>query len=358
MEEFLRQMMKEFNPYHLDKGMTYEDGLFLLAIEKYYQITHNMDYLRYVQSYVDQHVDSTGYIKNYHLEDYNIDNILAGNILFLLYDHFKDNKYLQTINLLREQLRTQPRTRSGSFWHKLRYPYQIWLDGLYMGQLFYLKYALLTREEDIFQDVLHQFNNVKRYLWDHKRKLYCHAFDEQKNMQWSDPITGRSANIWSRSVGWYAMALVEAYELFPLDRIKGRNSLSNLLEELLEGMTPHQDPKSHMWYQLVDKPLLEKNYLETSGSAMLAYAMLKGSRIGMIKKSYWEKGVQTVNGIEETYLKKSPYGYVLEGTCKVAGLDNEKRDGSDKYYLSEPIAANEIKGVAPYLFCLTELMRR
>lgn len=355
MEDFLQQTIRDFNPYYTNKGMTYEDALFLLAMEKYYHLTENSDYLRAIRSYIDQHIDASGYIINYHLEDYNIDNILAGNALFFIREHFPDEKYLKSILLLREQLRTHPRTRSGSFWHKLRYPYQIWLDGLYMGQIFYCRYGLLNHEEDIIQDVMHQVANVKQFLWDPKRQLYCHAYDELKAMQWSDPLTGRSPNIWSRSVGWFAMALMELYDLFPKERVKERETLSAMLAELLEGICRHQDPQSRMWYQLVDKPHLKGNYLETSGSAMLAFTMLKGSRIGMLKQQYAVLGNQTVKGIEATYLRKTTTGYVLGGTCKVAGLDNQLRDGSDEYYLSEPVVDNEIKGIAPFLFCQAEL---
>ena len=355
MEEFLKQIMTNFKPYHINKGMTYEDSVLLLAVAAYHKVTGDSHYLDFIRDYVDLHVDSEGYIQNYHLEEYNIDNILAGNVLYLLMDHTEDPRYEKAVRLLREQLRTHPRTRSGSFWHKLRYPYQIWLDGLYMGQPFYLNFGLRTNDTDIVSDVLRQVDNVRRYLWDPKRQLYCHAYDEKKVMQWANKETGLSPNVWSRSVGWFAMALVELYELLPSLLTKERNKLSGLLVELIEGMKPYQDPNSQMWYQIVDKPKLERNYLETSGSAMLAYSMLKGARLGMLDPTYRVAGELALSGIENTVLRLVDRHYVLGGTCKVAGLDNDLRDGSDEYYLSEPIVDNEIKGVGPFLFAQAEI---
>ncbi|MFA5466912.1 MAG: glycoside hydrolase family 88 protein, partial [Candidatus Izemoplasmatales bacterium] len=275
--KFIRQMMADFAPYHESKRMTYEDGIYLLALEKYYQVTKDEDFLTNIDAYLKRHIDEAGMIENYHLEEYNIDNILAGNALFFAYEKTHEKRYLKAIELLRAQLKTHPRTKSGSFWHKLRYPYQIWLDGLYMGQVFYLHYGLNQEDEAIIADCMKQIENVRDLLWDEDKKLYLHAYDERKVMQWADKTTGRSPNVWSRSVGWLAMAFVELYDLLEGKGVFAKK-LAQLLLELLEGMLVQLDPTSKMWHQLVDKPSVEGNYLETSGSAMLAYAMLKGSR--------------------------------------------------------------------------------
>ncbi|MBN2504999.1 MAG: glycoside hydrolase family 88 protein [Bacilli bacterium] len=357
IDKYIRQIMEEFHPYHEHKRLTYEDGLLLIAMLKLYEVTNEEDYLAFVDDYLDRHVDELGNIVNYKLDEYNIDNILSGNALLQTYILTGKAKYRRASDLLRSQLFSHPRTDSGGFWHKLRYPYQIWLDGLYMGQIFYLHYGLEFNEQDIFPDVFSQCINVRKYLFDNDKKLYFHAYDEKKVMQWANPESGRSPNVWSRSVGWLAMAFVEVSELFLGFDKKKSKVIVEMLEELLSGMLAHRDQESKMWYQIVNKPSLEGNYLETSGSAMLAYAMLKGSRLDLIDKKYREQGLETILGIEKTYLSEVNGKFCLGGTCKVAGLDNEKRDGSDAYYLSEPIAVNEIKGVGPYLFCHSEIKR-
>ncbi|MDP2425090.1 MAG: glycoside hydrolase family 88 protein [bacterium] len=357
--EFLKQRLSQFTAYHPTKRMTYEDGLMLLSLLRGYQMTNDVELWDGLLRYVDSHIDSQGRIKSYQQAEYNIDNILAGIVLFDVYSLTQQQKYLKAIQSLHQQLLTHPRTDSGSFWHKLRYPNQIWLDGLYMGQVFYYKQGLALQDKKIFDDIKKQIANVSTYLWNDYTHLYHHAYDETKRMQWANPFTGKSPNIWSRSVGWYAMALVDLYELAQHHDAPFASDLSILLTELLEGMLPYQDPTSHMWYQVVDFPKYKGNYLETSGSAMLAYSMIKGANLGMLDSKYQTYGKNTIDGIDKTYLTQDEQGiYYLDGICSVAGLDNELRDGSITYYLSEKIAVNEIKGVGPYIFAKLELMKQ
>lgn len=355
-EAFLKQTISEFHPYYVGKGMTYEDALLLIAAERYHRFTEDPVYADFLQRYLDAHIDDRGNILHYSLEEYNIDNILAGNALFYQWQRTRDPRFINTMALLRSQLKTQPRTQSGSFWHKLRYPNQVWLDGLYMGQVFYLNYALMFEEEAVPADVLRQVENVRKYLWDEEKKLYFHAWDETKSMQWADPVTGRSPNVWSRSVGWFAMALADLAEGFAKIDDSASARIGALLKELADGMLPHADPVHSMWYQLVEKPSLEGNYLETSGSAMMAYALLKGNRLGLLGENYRLAGLKTLAGIRNRYLLDENGRFYLGGICHVAGLDNENRDGSDAYYLSEKITVNEIKGLAPFFFAELETL--
>ncbi|HAQ57364.1 MAG TPA: glycosyl hydrolase family 88 [Acholeplasmatales bacterium] len=353
-EHFLKERIRAFNPYHADQAMTYEDGLLLIAALRYHLATDDAECIQFIRDYLTLHILPDGTIKNYRPADFNIDNILAGNVLFAMSDLTGDPRYELAARNLRAQLESHPRTTSGSFWHKLRYPNQIWLDGLYMGQPFRLAYAFLHDESTVPGDVMNQVENVRKLLWDDQRRLYVHAYDERRDMQWADPITGRSPNVWSRSVGWFAMALADLADLFAGHDEAARKRLGTLLRELLDGMAPHRDLETGMWFQVVDHPETPGNYLETSGSAMLAYAALKGTRLGILPSSYAEDAKRTIAGIERKYLSYQKGGWVLGGICAVAGLDNERRNGSIAYYLSERIAENEIKGVGPYFFAKLE----
>jgi unsaturated rhamnogalacturonyl hydrolase len=353
--EFLKQRLAAFTAYHPTKRMTYEDGLMLLALLRGFETSGEDVFATGLLDYLQTNIDPAGKIVSYSETEYNIDNILAGNVLFDVYEATLDPKFMFAIDALMRQLEHHPRTASGSYWHKLRYPYQIWLDGLYMGQVFYYNYAVRNRNQAMQDDVKHQVENVKTFLWDEGKKLYLHAYDETKTMQWADKFTGKSPNVWSRSVGWFAMALVDLFEHAVSVDVPFAKRLGFLLTELIEGMLPHQEKKSSMWYQVVDRPDVQGNYLETSGSAMLAYAMIKGARMGMIDYHYLGLGKQTIAGIDQTYLTIENGEYRLGGICSVAGLDNERRDGSVAYYLSEAIAVNEIKGVAPYIYAKLEL---
>lgn len=354
-EQFIKQFIQDFNPYHSDKFMTYEDGLLLITALKYYKLTQDPFYSSFVEDYLNLFIDEDGVIKSYKVKDFNIDNILAGNAIFEMHEMNHNIKLLKAIELLEFQLDHHPRTASRSFWHKLRYPYQVWLDGLYMGQIFRVRYALYSKHYEILDDVIHQFRNVRIHLWDDSRKAYVHAYDESRKMQWADSITGQSPNLWSRSAGWLAMAMVDIVELLQNDHPQITNELSGLFRELVEGIMTHQDKDSHMWFQVIDRPDIEGNYLETSGSAMLAYSMLKAFRLKMVPSSTFEEGKKIVEGIEKKYLHEHDGRFYLGGTCSVAGLDSEKRDGSIRYYLSEKIAENEVKGVAPYFLAKYEI---
>ncbi len=358
LSKYMKQMIEEFKPYNKTKRMTYEDGLMLIAAMRYYEISSDDYVLKFLLSYLDDFIDEDGNIQSYHLDDYNIDNILAGNVLFFAFEKTKNQKYQKAIELLISQLLTHPRTLSGSFWHKKRYPYQIWLDGLYMGQVFYLRYGLMTKDKFIIDDVIHQVANADKLLWDEERELYVHAYDETLSMQWADKNTGHSPNIWSRSVGWFAMALVDLFELFGDDSQEEQAKLKFYANKLITGLVRHLDQDYKMLYQVVDKPLYDGNYLETSGSAMIAYTLMKGYRLNIFNKKEYELGKSLIDGINRKYLREESNKIILGGICAVAGLDNEKRDGSVEYYLSEKIAENEIKGVGPYLFALIELEKK
>jgi len=356
-EKFFKQYVENFKPYHATKRLVYEDGLLLIAAMRYYKLTKDSFYKDFIINYFDKWIDSDGNIQEYKLEDFNIDNVLAGNALFFAYEETKNEKYLKAIKLLYKQLIYQPRTQFGNFWHKRIYPHQVWLDGLYMGQIFYMNANRYFDNQKLADDSVEQFRRIRKYLYNNDNKLFYHAYDDTKHMQWANKETGMSPNVWSRSVGWYAMALADMLDFFD-EGCQTYNFFSEELELLIEGMLPHLDSKTKMIYQLVDMPNLEGNYLETSGSAMLAYAMIKGVKKQALDKKYFKLGEEIIKGIEKTYLKEEDGQIKLEGICRVAGLDNVRRDGSVEYYLSEAVVINDIKGVGPYFLAHIELLKR
>ena len=356
-EKFIRQYTENFKPYHATKRLVYEDGLMLIAAQRYYNLTKDSFYKDFIINYFDEWIDNDGKIQEYKLEDFNIDNVLAGNVLFFAYEQTKKEKYLKAIKLLYKQLIYQPRTKFGNFWHKRIYPHQVWLDGLYMGQIFYMNANKYFGNQELVDDSIDQFKRIRKYLFNHDNKLFYHAYDDTKHMQWANKETGMSPNVWSRSVGWYAMALADMLDFFD-EGCQSFNFFSEELELLIEGMLPHLDKDTKMIYQLVDMPSLDGNYLETSGSAMLAYAMIKGSKKHALDKKYYNLGKEIIKGIEKTYLKEVEGEIKLEGICRVAGLDNVRRDGSVEYYLSEAVVANDIKGVGPFFLAHIELLTK
>ena len=258
-----------------------------------------------------------------------------------------------------EQLRSHPRTKCNNFWHKQIYPNQIWLDGLYMAQPFYMDYETRFHGKENYNDIINQFENVRKYLFNEEKGLYYHGFDESRLQPWADKTTGLSQNFWLRSMGWYLMALVDTMSLMSKEIFEHYKTLEGLLKEAVKGMLPYQDKNTNLFYQLIDLPEVEGNYLETSGSAMIGYTLLKACRLGYIsKEKYQEIGVSILNGLLEYKLKEVDGKLKLVDHCAVAGLGpGDKRDGSVAYYLSEPIVANDLKGVGAFFMLYAEYLR-
>ncbi len=347
IKTYIKQYMDSFRPYK-SGTWCYEDGILMHALLCLYEKTNNQTYFDFVEKYYDEMIDSEGKIKGFTQSEYNIDNIAPGIALFDMFEKTKKEKYHHAILELFEQLKHHPRTKEGNFWHKKRYPYQVWLDGIYMGQVFLTKFALKNKQEEILADIDNQLANVRKYLFDEEKELYLHAYDEQKVMQWADKETGKSPIVWSRSVGWLAMALLEMLIL------RADANILKMFQELVKGIDQYK--QDGMWLQIIDRPDVEGNYHETSGTMMLCYAYLKGARLGLLEKEYFEKGNEIFNATIKRYFYQDENGYHLGGICEVAGLDNERRDGSIAYYLSEKIKSDEVKGVAPFILAYSEIL--
>ena len=336
----------------------YIDGCMITAILALYEITGDEQYFTFAKRFVDAFVQEDGTIRTYDVKEYNLDNINTASNLFFLYEKTGEEKYKKALDLVRSQLDDMPRTKEGSFWHKAIYPNQVWLDGLYMAEPFYMHYETAFRKMGNSQDVLKQFQNVEKHMKDPATGLYYHGYDESREMYWANPETGCSANFWLRSIGWFTLALVETAQATDETLYFEKRYFQKLLENLIDALIPYQD-ESGMFYQVVNRADAQGNYLETSGTALIAYAILKAVRLGFLMPRYRVIGEKAFRGIADKYLSKNEDGTLkLSGICLVAGLGGKThRDGSLEYYLSEPVVENEAKGVAPFLLAYTEMLR-
>ena len=337
----------------------YIDGCMITALLSLYEYTGEDRYYNFAKSFIDHFVQDDGSIRTYDVKEYNLDNINTASNLFYLYDQSGEEKYKKALDLVRTQLDTMPRTAEGSFWHKDIYPDQVWLDGLYMAEPFYMRYETKFRKMEKCADVLLQFKNVEKNMKDPVTGLYYHGYDHSRKMYWCDEKNGCSPNFWLRALGWFALSLVETENATDETLYYEKRYFGKLLENLIDSLIPFQD-ESGMFYQIVDKKDAEGNYLETSGTALLSYAILKAVRLRYISPKYAVIGEKAFDGIVDKYLTKQEDGTLgLGGICLVAGLGGKKkRDGSLAYYFSEPIVENEAKGVAPFLLAYTEMLRR
>lgn len=337
----------------------YIDGCMITGILERYEITGEARFLDFADRFLSGFVEEDGRIRTYDPAEYSLDNVNPAKNLFTLYDLTGKEKYRKALELVRSQLSTMPRTPEGNFWHKLIYPNQVWLDGIYMALPFYMEYEKRFDAQKDCEDICRQIANVEIRMRDPKTGLYYHGYDASRKMYWADPDTGCSPNFWLRAEGWFILGLVDVLEIMKDLPMQAESvHLQHMLLDLAKALSKYQDP-SGLWYQLIALPELEGNYLETSGTALISAALLKAVRLGFLPESFRAVGEKAFYGIVDHRLTKNADGTpCVTGICLVAGLGGEQhRDGSVAYYLSEPVVQNDAKGVGPLLLAYTEMLR-
>ena len=370
IERYVERIMAESTPdrplWNIEKikegkinGWNYIDGCMMIALLNMHKITGQKRYYDFAENFLDYYVFEDGSLRGFAEEDYNLDNICEGRVLFDVYNMSGKEKYRKAIETLYGQIQRQPRTHEGNFWHKAIYPNQVWLDGLYMAQVFYSRYTTDFEGGKNYEDIRRQFRTVREKMFDPATGLYRHGYDASHTAFWAGE-DGCSKNPWLRSLGWFSAALIDVTADLSEDAVEFRQEMTGIAKELAENLLPYIDKESGMLWQVPNQVGREGNYPETSGSAMIAYFYLKGARLGMLDKSYAKIGADIFNSICSRYLTETDGKLNLGGICLVAGLgpeNNRRRDGSYEYYISEPIVENDAKGLAPFLMCYTELLQ-
>lgn len=357
---FEQYLTEQFPRFLAEKPWNYKDDLCVIGAWDLRQATGDAWWERPILDNAHYLVGESGSVVNWTPGEHNIDKVSFGKSLRILRDLTGDARYAQAVRDAFHILKDYPRTATGNFWHKDIYPNQVWLDGLYMGQPFYAA-CLAENGEDRWDDILDQFQSADKLLWSEELGLYLHANDCSRRAEWADPATGRSPAVWLRAEGWFLMALCDTYEL-AWSRTPRAAELARLLEKAADGLLPYQDAKTKMFLQVTDRSGLAGNYVETSGSAMAAYALMKGARLGMLPQADWEKGSQVLDGIRDTYLRQEADGLHLYGICASAGLgpgpDNRTdRTGTPEYYLSEKQMTDNQHGAAACMMAVSEQLR-
>lgn len=336
----------------------YEAGVLLKGIEQVWLKSGKACYWDYLKNNMDQFVLPDGSIRTYRLNEYNIDQINQGKLLFKLFEQTGEERYRLAAELLRKQLMTHPRTTEGGFWHKQIYPHQLWLDGVYMAAPFLVEFARRFDDPQASADAVQEILLVEKHTRDDRSGLLYHGWDESRQQRWADPETGRSANFWGRAIGWYMMALVDSLEHLPPEYPR-RPEILAVLQRLAPAVIKVQDLSSGVWFQVLDQGWRAGNYLEASASCMFAYALAKGARLGYLSTEYLQAARRAYAGILNTFIGYDDNGLVsLAGICIGAGLGGEPyRDGTFEYYLSEKVVADDHKGTGVFMLASVEIER-
>ena len=369
MERYILELIRRSTPrktaWNMERiragqetSWNYIDGCMLTALVAMTEITGDDRYAAFVEEVADAFVEEDGSIRTYDPGKQALDDINEGRILFPMYSRTGNAKYRKAAEKLYRDLQTHPRTAEGNYWHKKIYPNQVWLDGTYMALPFQAMYEKAFGGGD-YRGILQMLRIVRKRMRDLETGLYYHGYDATRKAFWADPETGLSKSFWLRAIGWYSLALADLAEIIPTERPE-RREIAEILAELADSMEKYADPETGMYRQVVDQGNREGNYPETSGSAMVACAMLKGARLNILDVRFRELGEKTFNGITENYLRAADGMIELENICLVAGLgpeNNRRRDGTYAYYISEPVVSNDAKGAAPFVLCYTEIRR-
>lgn len=365
----------------------YIDGVFLNSIVELYKQTNDTKYKDFFIKYIIYYVDESGNFINpaddsagYRAGE--LDTICESKILFDAYSFTNDERYLKAIEYTYNDLIASHRTVNGvNFSHKSSYLNQIWLDGMYMYGPFYARYASINNKTEIFDELYLQYKYINDHMRDSETGLFYHANDTSKEIFWANKDTGNSKSFWLRSMGWFLVSLADCIEYFP----QGANKeyLKSLLKSGLDSILAFKDNEANMFYQVIDKGATSyyvssyytgwlynskymkngeyvdsyiDNYLESSGSSMMAYALLKGARMGYLPQEYSSIGAQIYEGVYSHSFKNNR----LNDICITSGLgpDNKSyRDGTVSYYLAEPVGSNDAKGVGPFIMAYLEYIK-
>lgn len=361
-QQFADSEMSRFpEAWQIDHGKRlyfgYGQGLACLAMLKVWEKTGDQKYFDYVEKWADTLINEQGEIYLYKVETYNIDYINPGKILFSLYEKTGKEKYKLAIERLMAQLKWHPRTHEGAYWHKLIYPHQVWLDGIYMAAPFVAQYGQFTGDSTYYEDAINHVLVAAKHTFDPQTGLYYHAWDESRNQRWADKTTGQSPNFWGRSIGWWYMAVVDVLDFIPQDYPR-RDSLVKIVRDLAPALAKYQD-KDGLWWQVLDRQGADKNYQEASVNAMFLYAYGKAMNKGYITEEYARVTDKLLSGLQSNILITDNKNNLTLIQCNaVAGLGGHPyRDGSYEYYVNERIRENDAKATGPFIMGCIELDR-
>jgi len=344
-------------PIYAPGNYSYEYAFFMNAVLQRYEETKNEAYLGYVRKWADRFLDSHGMLdpRHYKVEEYRLDDILPGRVFLSLYKITSNEKYKGAVDQLKLQLTYQPRTSEGGYWHKQIYPNQMWLDGIYMADVFSMQYASTFNEPRLYTDAAKQIKLIWEHTFNPTKGLMYHGWDESYNKVWADPENGTSPEFWSRGIGWYMMAVLDCSDYLPIDHAN-RKEIGGMLKEVAKGVKNFQDKKTGLWYQVTDKGQMTGNWIETSASAMMAYAFAKGDRKGFFDRSYGVAARQAFTSLTKDYVFFDDEGRLyMDQTVKIGTLNVNTSKGDYNYYINTERRINDYKGLGALLYLSQEV---
>ncbi len=347
-EKACATLMKKFAPEDLPPvgRFHYHQGVFLLGMERCWRATQDEKYLTYIKRWVDSLIRPDGSIVNYNSDE--LDDIQPGVLLFNLYEQTRDERYRKALTTLLSWLPAWKLNAEGGFWHKTRYPNQMWLDSLYMGGPIGIQYGATFDDPSYFELLVRQALLIEKHTKDPKTGLFYHGWDQSKEAVWADPETGCAPEFWGRAMGWYPVALLDMLDYLPADH-ENREQLITILKDVIIAILKFQDPASGLWYQILDKGDRPDNWLETSCSCLFVYAVAKAVRKGLLEPSYLESAWKGYHGVIDRLGADENGGIIIGDICIGTGI------GDYPHYIARPRSENDLHGTGAFLLMCTEM---
>lgn len=349
--------IKQF-PVYAPHRWNYEYSYFLYNTYQVGRQQSNEAFVAYARQWIDNFITDTGFREGvYDMHEYKLDDIIPARLAIVLHQQTGLPKYKAVADTIARQLERQPKTSDGGYWHKQVYPYQMWLDGIFMADVFSMQYAQAYNKNEMFDEAVHQIKLIYEHTFDPATGLFYHGWDESKNPVWAHPEKGTSPEFWGRAVGWYLMALIDCLDYLPANH-PGRNDVMSIFKEAASGVLNVQHPGNHLWYQVLDKANEPGNWIETSCSAMFAYAFAKGYRQGYLNELYKQAAQRAYDALLQDYVYVDDAGNIyLDQTVKIGTLNPKTSKGDYDYYITTERRINDYKGLAALLSASMELKR-
>jgi unsaturated rhamnogalacturonyl hydrolase len=349
--------VKDF-PIYAPNRWNYEYSFFLAGSLKLGKKVNNQAFIDYPQKWIDSFINDTGFKDGvYDMSEYKLDDVIPARLAIWFHQQTGLSKYKAIADTIALQLKRQPKTSDGGYWHKQVYPNQMWLDGVFMGDVFAMQYAQAYNQPEMYDEAVQQIKLIYKHTLDSATGLLYHGWDESINPVWAHPQKGTSPEFWGRAVGWYAMALVECLDYLPADHPE-RNDVIKILQDVSASVKKYQDKKNNLWYQVLDKGDQHGNWIETSCSAMFAYAFAKGHHQGFLDETYLTSAQQAYDALLKNYVFADDQGNLhLTRTVKIGTLNPKTSKGDFEYYISTECRIDDYKGLAALLYASIELDR-
>ena len=332
----------------------YSRALFLMGELSVYQRTHDPKYLTYAKAWADSHIDAKGSIDR---PIDALDFIMPGNVAISLYRETGDKKYKVAADRLAEIFKTYPRTADGGFWHAMNgeRDHQLWLDGTFMALPFLVRQGALSgHQAEVDAEAVRQLLVYGLHTRDANGPLYFHAYDESGHATWADPVTHQASVKWGRAIGWYCVALVDVLEAMPqspatAEEKAQRQQLIAIVQKMASDLVAVQDPATGLWFQIMDKPKLKGNFLETSSSSMFTYFLDSAVKHGYIDASYQTAAQHGYQGV----LSKVVTG--ADGHLHIKDICEGTNVGDQAYYLERKVNTDDFHGLGAFLMMNEEV---